>query len=57
MEASIFKNNPDMIRSMQEQFTDPIVERFTFDYHAPPSPFTFEQLNRDYRSMLSAFDD
>ncbi|MDA3937051.1 MAG: alpha/beta hydrolase [Actinomycetota bacterium] len=42
---------------VQEQFTDPIIKRFTFDYHAPPDPFTFEQLDRGYRSMLSAFDD
>jgi pimeloyl-ACP methyl ester carboxylesterase len=40
-----------------EQFQDVIVERFYFDYHAPPEPFTIEWLNRDYRAFLHAFDE
>ena len=44
----------DFVRS---QFADPIVQRFDFDYHVPPEPFTFEQLNRDYLPLLHAFDE
>jgi pimeloyl-ACP methyl ester carboxylesterase len=39
------------------QFEDLIVERFDFDYHTPPEPFTLEWLNRDYRPLLDAFDE
>jgi pimeloyl-ACP methyl ester carboxylesterase len=42
---------------VEEQFADPIVERFFFEYHTPPEPFTFEGLNADYRAMLTAFDE
>lgn len=38
------------------QFRDPVIQRFHFPYHTPPEPFTFEQLNRDYHSLLDAFE-
>jgi len=40
------------------QFSSTEVHRFDFDYHAPPEPFAFEELNRDYRPLLDeAFAD
>jgi hypothetical protein len=44
------------LRFVEEQFSEPIVHSFDFDYHVPPEPFTLEQLNRDYRPLLDAFD-
>lgn len=41
---------------IEENFADPIVERYDFPYHTPPEPFTFEQLNRDYPDVLDAFE-
>lgn len=42
---------------VKSRFSDLIVEAFDFDYHCPPEPFTFAQLDADYRALLSAFDD
>lgn len=38
-------------------FPDLRVEEWDFPFHAPPDPFTFEQLNEHYGNLLGAFDD
>lgn len=33
-------------------FSNLIVERFTFPFHQPPKPFSFQELNQNYRHFL-----
>lgn len=42
------------LRFMEENFTDLFVERWDFPFHAPPEPFTFDQLNENYGSLLNS---
>lgn len=45
------------LKFMDANFTDLFVERWDFPFHAPPDPFTFEQLNENYGRLLdSVFD-
>lgn len=44
-------------RFVSAQFPDPIVVEWDFPFHAPPEPFTFEQLNSDYAQLLDSFGD
>lgn len=45
------------LRFVQSEFTDPVVVRWDFPFHAPPERFTFERLNRDYIELLDSFGD
>lgn len=39
------------------QFTDPIVVRWDFPFHAPPERFTFQRLLSDYSELLDSFGE
>ena len=38
---------------LSQKFENIVVEEFDFPYHQPPKPFTFEELNRDFSSLLN----
>jgi pimeloyl-ACP methyl ester carboxylesterase len=38
-------------------FSNLTVARWDFDYHCPREPFTLQQLNSEYRELLSVFED
>lgn len=42
---------------VQSQFSDPIVVRWDFPFHAPPERFTFEKLNAEYSELLDSFPE